>query len=92
MGFSDCPGCWPLGRTNWAPVLGRCQGLERFTELTFSLGLASGPTRLFFKPYQHLKKILPKFYNFIFKNNNINVDIIKNKVLSSLTFRFTLQQ
>ena len=52
MGFSDCPYCWPLGQTNWAPVLGRCQGLGHFTRLTFSLGLASGPTRLFFKPYQ----------------------------------------
>ena len=41
-----------LGRTNWAPVLGQCQGLRRFTGLTFSLGLASGPARLFFKPYQ----------------------------------------
>ena len=52
MGFSDCPCCWPLGRTNRAPVLGRCQELRRFTRLTFSLGLASGPARLFFKPYQ----------------------------------------
>ena len=52
MGFLDGPCCWPLGQTNWAPVLGRCQGLEHFTGLTFSLGLASGPARLFFKPYQ----------------------------------------
>ena len=52
MGFSDCPCCWPLGRTNRAPVLGRCQGLGRLTRLTFSLGLASGPARLFFKPYK----------------------------------------
>ena len=54
MGFSGCPGYWPLGRTNWAPVLGRCQGPGRFTELTFFLGLVSGPARLFFKPYQLL--------------------------------------
>ena len=52
MGFSDCLCHWPLGRTNWAPVLGRCQGPERFNELTFFLGLVSWPARLFFKPYQ----------------------------------------
>ena len=52
MGFSGCPGYWPLGRTNWAPVLGRCQGPGHFTELTFFLGLMSGLARLFFKPYQ----------------------------------------
>ena len=52
MGFSDCPYCWPLGRTNRASILGRCQGLGRLTGLTFSLGLAIGPARLFFKPYQ----------------------------------------
>ena len=60
MGFSGCPCYWPLRRSNWAPVLGRCQGLERFTELTFFLGLVSGPARLFFKPYQ-LKKNGKKF-------------------------------
>ena len=52
MGFSDRPCYWPLGRTNWASVLGQRQGLGRLTGLTFSLGLASGPARLFFKPYQ----------------------------------------
>ena len=52
MGFSDRPCYWPLGRTNWASVLSRCQGLGRLTGLTFSLGLASGLARLFFKPYQ----------------------------------------
>ena len=52
MGFSDRPCYWPLGRTNCVSILGRCHGLERLTGLTFSLGLASGPARLFFKPYQ----------------------------------------
>ena len=52
MGFSNCSCCWPVGRTNRASVLGRCQGLGRLTGLTFSLGLASGPALLFFKPYQ----------------------------------------
>ena len=52
MSFSGYPCNWPLGRTNWAPVLGRCQGPRRFTEITFFLGLVSGPARLFFKPYQ----------------------------------------
>ena len=52
MGFSGCPCYWPLGRTNWAPVLGLYQGPGRFNELTFFLGLVSGPGRLFFKPYQ----------------------------------------
>ena len=41
-----------MGRTNRASVLGRCQGLGHLTRLTFSLGLASGSVRLFFKPYQ----------------------------------------
>ena len=52
MGFSGYPCYWPLGLTNWAPVLGRCQGLGCFNELTFFLVLVSGPARLFFKPYQ----------------------------------------
>ena len=51
MGFSGCPCYWPLGRTNWAPILGRWQGPRRFNELTFFLGLVSGPACLFFKPY-----------------------------------------
>ena len=50
MGFLDCPCYWPLGRTNWAPFLGQCQGPGRFTGLTFSLGLVSGPARLFLNP------------------------------------------
>ena len=50
MGFSDCPCYWPLRRTNWAPVLGRCQGLGRLTGLTFSLGLASELACLFLNP------------------------------------------
>ena len=52
MSFLDCPRYWPVGRTNRASILGRCQGLGHLTRLTFSLGLASGPVRLFFKPYQ----------------------------------------
>ena len=48
MNFSDYPCYCPLGRTNWTPVLDRCQGLGRFTGLTFSLGLASGSACLFF--------------------------------------------
>ena len=52
MGFSDGLSCWPLGRTNRAFVLGRCQGLGHLTGLAFSLGLASGPARLFVKFYQ----------------------------------------
>ena len=52
MGFSDRPCYYPLGRTNLATVLGWCQGLGHLTRLTFSLGLASGLARLFFKPYQ----------------------------------------
>ena len=52
MDFSDRPCYWLLGLTNCASVLGQCQGIERLIGLTFSLGLASGPARLFFKPYQ----------------------------------------
>ena len=36
-------------------VSGQCPGLGLLTGLTFSLGLASGPAHLFFKPY-HLQK------------------------------------
>ena len=52
MGFSHGPSCWPSGRADRAFVLGLCQGLGHLTRLTFSLGLVSGPARLFFKPYQ----------------------------------------
>ena len=41
-----------MGRTNWAPVLGRYLGPVRFNELTLSLGLVSGTACLFSKPYQ----------------------------------------
>ena len=52
MGFSGCLCHWPLGRTIWAPVLGRCQRPGLFNEPNFFLGLVSGLARLFFKPYQ----------------------------------------
>ena len=67
MDFSDCPRYWPLGRTNWAPVWGRCQGPGHFTEHTFFLGLVSGPAGLFFKPY-HLQTISVHMSNSIDKN------------------------
>ena len=47
MGFSGYSCYWPLGRTNWASVLDRCQGFECFNELIFFLGLVNGPARLF---------------------------------------------
>ena len=50
MSFLGCPCYCSLGQTNWAPISDRCQGLGRFIGLTFSLGLASGPTRLFSNP------------------------------------------
>ena len=37
---------------DWAPVLGRCQEPECFTEPAYFLGLVSGPVRQFFKPNQ----------------------------------------
>ena len=52
MGFFGCTCYWPLGRMNWAPVLGRCQEPGRFTEPAFFLGLVRGPAHLFFKPNQ----------------------------------------
>ena len=67
MGFSDCSCYWPLGPKNWASVLGQCQGLDRFTRLTFSLGLTSGPARLFFKPYQILKMSFEDILSIILK-------------------------
>ena len=49
MSFLGCPCYWPLGRMNWAPVLGRFQEPGRFTEPAYFLGLVSGPACLFFK-------------------------------------------
>ena len=42
----------PLGRANWAFILGWRQRSECFNGRAFSLGLVSGPAMLFFKPYQ----------------------------------------
>ena len=42
----------PLGRSDWAFVLGWRQGPGCFIGRTTYLGLASGPTSPFFKPYQ----------------------------------------
>ena len=64
MGFSDCPCYWPLGRTNRASVLSRCQGLGRLNELTFSLGLVSGPA--------HLLNPISSYDNNNNNNNNNN--------------------
>ena len=43
----------PLGRADWAFVLGWSQGPGCFIGHASSLGLASGPTSSFFKPYHH---------------------------------------
>ena len=42
----------PLGRADWAFVLGWRQGLGCFTRCASPLGLASGPVSPFFIPYQ----------------------------------------
>ena len=52
MGLPKYPCYRPLGRADWAFVLGWRQGLGCFIGLVSSLGLASGPALLFFKPYQ----------------------------------------
>ena len=52
MGLSNYPCYRPLRRADWASVLGWRQGPECFTGRASSLGLASGPANLFFKPYQ----------------------------------------
>ena len=60
MGFSLIYRMWafsiihnrPLGRADWAFILGWHQRLECFNGRASSLGLASGPTSPFFKPYQ----------------------------------------
>ena len=76
MGFSDRPCYWPLGRTNWASVLGQCQGLGHLTGLTFSLDLASGLVRLFFKPYQDACCILYfRFLNFKIRKQKLYIYI-----------------
>ena len=52
MGFSHCPCCWLLGRTDWASFLGRRQGPGRFTGLAFSLGFGGWAIAPISKPYQ----------------------------------------
>ena len=42
----------PLGRADWAFVLGWSQGPGCFIGRASSLGLVSGPASPFFKPYQ----------------------------------------
>ena len=44
----------PLGRADWAFILGWRQRPECFNGRASSLGLASGPASPFFKPYQML--------------------------------------
>ena len=60
MSFLGCPRYLPLGRMNWAPILGLCQEPERFTGSAYkssfnpaSWACDSRPVRLFFKPNQH---------------------------------------
>ena len=48
----------PLGRANWAFILGWRQRCECFNGRASSLGLASGPTSPFFKPYHLLCQVL----------------------------------
>ena len=43
---------WPLGRADWAFILGWRQGLGCFTGRGSHWGLASGPASPFFIPYQ----------------------------------------
>ena len=52
LGLPNYPCYRPLERADWAFVLGWRQGSRCFTGRTSSLGLASGPASLFFKPYQ----------------------------------------
>ena len=52
VGLPHYPCYRPLRRADWAFVLGWRQRLGCFIGLASSLGLASGPVRLFFKPYQ----------------------------------------
>ena len=49
--FSITHNC-PLGRADWAFILGWRQRPECFNGCTSSLGLASEPASPFFKPYQ----------------------------------------
>ena len=60
MGFSLIYRMWdfssihnqPLGRADWALILGWRQRPECFNGRASSLGLVSGPASPFFKPYQ----------------------------------------
>ena len=52
----------PFGRADWAFILGLCQRPECFNERVSCLGLTSGPTSPFFKPYQYLRFVRPFIY------------------------------
>ena len=57
----------PLGRADWAFVLGWRQGFRCFTGCASPLGLASGSASLFFIPYQYL------ILNLTFKLENLPI-------------------
>ena len=65
MGFSLICRMWafsithnrPLGRADWAFILGWRQRPGCFDGRTSSLGLASGPESPFFRPYQSESRI-----------------------------------
>ena len=71
MGSLGCPRYRPLGRMNWAPVLGLCQEPRRFTRLAYkssfnhaSWAWESGLARLFFKLNQSLIALSIKLFIF----------------------------
>ena len=87
MGFSLICRMWafsimhnrPLGRADWAFILGWHQRLECFNRHASYLGLASGPTSPFFKPYQFQ----------IYKIHNFKIQAINFK-FSNLNFKIQL--
>ena len=60
----------PLGRADWAFILGWRQRSECFNGRASSFGLASGPVSPFFKPYQnssiHIQAQFDLFFSFFF--------------------------
>ena len=62
----------PLGRADWAFILGWRQRPECFNGRASSLGLASGPTSPFFKPY-HIAFFSLYFRFYVLSMGNVDV-------------------
>ena len=78
----------PLGRADWAFVLGWRQGPGCFIGCASSLGLASGPASPFFKPYKILFQFFLVKYNSFYILRFIRILLIQHSKLFFLFFIF----